>query len=102
MSVKITPPPTTTEKPLLAVTPSHGQLQGVRKDGVLAQPMQSTPPPSEVDTRATLELVEITQDEGLELHEKMLEQLRDRIASGNYTADLDVVAERVAEVLGPE
>jgi hypothetical protein len=30
----------------------------------------------------------------------MLEELRSSIASGSYQADMDVTAERVAEVLG--
>ena len=48
---------------------------------------------------ATQSLVEISRHEARKQHELLLSELREQIRSGTFTADLDVVAERVAEVL---
>lgn len=49
-----------------------------------------------------MSLVELGKRESKELHQRMIDRLRQDIANGTYTADLNVVAERVAEVLGTE
>jgi anti-sigma28 factor (negative regulator of flagellin synthesis) len=44
--------------------------------------------------------VEIGKNEARKHHEMLLSELREQIRSGTFQADMDVVAERVAEVLG--
>lgn len=56
----------------------------------------------EVDTGATMNLIELGRREVEALHERMLTRLREDIASGDYSANMDVVAERVAEVLSED
>ena len=60
----------------------------------------TTPDKGTVDAGATLSLVELGREEAKALHERMITRLRDDIASGTYSPDMDVVSERVAEVLG--
>ncbi len=99
MDMKITPPTTTTDRPVLAVPPAEHKSGG--RAAVTGQQHSSTEGTQapQVDTSATAELVELAKHEALANHERMLEQLQRDIASGDYNADLDVVAERVADVL---
>ena len=53
-----------------------------------------------VDTGATQRLVESGQSEAMALHEAEIQQIATDIRTGSYSADLDVVAMRVAQVLG--
>ena len=53
-----------------------------------------------VDTHATQQLVETSLREVRALHEAELDDLAQQIRTGSYTPDLDVVASRVADVLG--
>lgn len=49
-----------------------------------------------------MNLIELGRREVEALHERMLTRLREDIASGDYSANMDVVAERVAEVLSED
>lgn len=100
MDLKITPPATTTDRPLLAVEPVKKQGQTAQTAPEQSRATDSTPATSQVDTSATSNLVELVRHDAQNIHTRMLEQLQTDISSGSYNADLDVVAERVAEVLG--
>jgi hypothetical protein len=67
----------------------------------VAAPQSSTRPegPS-VDTSATQSLVQVGLQEALALHESELASLTEQIRTGAYSADPDILASRVAEVLG--
>jgi len=49
---------------------------------------------------ATAALVDSGLQEALAIHEAELDALAAQIRTGDYTADLDIVASRVADVLG--
>lgn len=104
MSFKISPPPTTTQKPVLVVKETEsprGTAETTVSDRTQPKPTEEAQATtSAVDTSATSALVEVGREEAQRLHNEMLEDLRSAIASGSYQADMDVVAERVAEVLG--
>ncbi len=55
---------------------------------------------STADTSATSSLQELGKSEAHKLHQELLDRLRDEIKNGTYQPRLDVVAERVADVLG--
>jgi anti-sigma28 factor (negative regulator of flagellin synthesis) len=79
--------------------------QRKRPTEIAESPSRSTevsPDKPKVDTGQTVSLVELGKRESKELHQRMIDRLRQDIANGTYTADLNVVAERVAEVLGTE
>lgn len=95
MDIKYTPPTTTAERPKLG-----GDLVSKAVSARSPRPSTDTGAGPRVDTRATESLVQTGRAEGRGLHERVVTELRDQIAKGTYTADLDVVAERVADVLG--
>lgn len=103
MSMKVSPPITTTERPALRAETIRGVSDQSRTATTDAQSSPTSAPTQAaeaVDTSRTAGLVEVGRHEADQLHNDLIMQLRDQIRSGTYAADLDVVAERVAEVLG--
>jgi len=100
MTTKSIPPSTTTDRPVLSVEiAKRGQRTEIVEGGKpIGNPTTSSR--RSVDTSATQSLVEISKHEARKHHEKLLTELREQIRNGTFQSDLDVVAERVAEVLG--
>jgi anti-sigma28 factor (negative regulator of flagellin synthesis) len=100
MSTKSIPPTTTTDRPVLSVEiAKRGKRTEIVEGGrPLANDVSKTR--RSVDTSTTQSLVEIGKNEARKHHEMLLSELREQIRSGTFQADMDVVAERVAEVLG--
>ena len=100
MTTKSIPPTTTTDRPVLSVEIARrGKRTEIVEGGKPISPEMTSNQRRAVDTSATQSLVEISRHEARKQHELLLTELRDQIRSGTFTADLDVVAERVAEVL---
>lgn len=100
MDVKLTPPTTTTQKPALgveAIQNRAAEAQGAQKQ---SQRTDGSVEARAADTSQTSGLQELGLVESRKLHEELIMRLRDDIRGGSYVADMDVVAERVAEVLG--
>ena len=100
MSTKSIPPMTTTDRPVLSVELARrGKRTEVVEGGKPISSETSSHQRSAVDTSATQSLVEISRHEARKQHELLLTELQDQIRNGTFESDLDVVAERVAEVL---
>ncbi len=75
------------------------------RPAVANAPADTAPPPSTEGSKgleggASKALAKVAQHEVQTIHDRVVADLRTRILGGSYAADLNVVADRVAEVLG--
>ncbi len=102
MDVKQKLPVTVTDKSTLKALESVRQQRKTENVGGPSTSTEAQTARTTVDMSTTSNLVELGKREAQRLHEQMMQQIADDISDGTYSADVNVVAERVAEVLGDE
>jgi anti-sigma28 factor (negative regulator of flagellin synthesis) len=100
MDVKQKPPVTVTDRTNLKALESVRNQTKAENVGGASTSTEAPKTRKQVDTSTTSNLVELGKREAQRLHEQMMQQLAEDISDGSYNADVNVVAARVAEVLG--
>ena len=102
MDIKQKLPVTVTDKSTMKALESVRQQHKAENVGGPSTSTEAQTSRAKVDTSTTSNLVELGRREAQKLHEQMMQQIANDIADGSYSADVNVVAERVADVLGDE
>ena len=100
MDVKIGQTNTAATKLSKPVQPIRSDRSEIAHIGKQSSNTDVSRPAPEADTSATSALEQMGRAEAQQLHQDMIARLREEIRNGTYEPQLDVVAERVAEVLG--